>query len=59
MPASAATATTARLNGELTNIGGEEPTVHIYWGTSDGGTTPGDWDHDENLGILGIGTFYK
>lgn len=51
--------TIARLNGEVTNTGGENPTVHIYWGTSDGETTPGDWDHDENLGALGIGTFYK
>lgn len=59
LPASAVTATTAKSNGEVTNTGGEDPTVHIYWGTSDGGTTPGNWDHDENLGALGIGTFYK
>lgn len=59
LPASAVTATTARSNGKLTDLGSEAPTVYIYWGTSDGGTTPGDWDHDENLGILGIGTFYK
>jgi hypothetical protein len=49
----------ARLNGEVTNTGGEHPTVHIYWGDNDGGTTAGNWDHDENLGNLGAGTFYK
>jgi len=59
LPASAVTSTAARSNGEVTNTGGENPTVHIYWGTSDGGTTPGNWDYDENLGELGIGTFYK
>ena len=50
--------TSARLNGEITSTGGENPTVHIYWGTSDGGTTPGSWAHDENLGVKGAGTFY-
>lgn len=53
------TTTSARLNGEVTNTGGENPTVHIYWGDNDGGTTPGNWDNDENLGTKGLGTFYK
>jgi len=59
LPASAITSTTARLNGEVTDNGGENPTVHIYWGTSDGETTPGNWDHDENLGVKAVDTFYK
>jgi len=59
LPASNVTPITARLNGEVTNNGGENPTVHIYWGTSDGETTPGDWDHDENLGVKAVDTFYK
>jgi hypothetical protein len=54
--------TTARLNGEITNTGGENPTVHIYWGDNDGGTTPpsqpGGWDNDVNLGTSSVGTFY-
>ena len=28
----------ARLNGEITNTGRQDPTVHICWGTNDGGT---------------------
>ena len=51
--------TTARLNGELTNNGNENPTVHIYWGDNDGGTTAGNWDHDISLGTLPVGTFYS
>jgi len=53
------TATTARLNGEVTYIGSENPTVHIYWGDEDGGTTAGNWDTDENLGTKSAGTFYQ
>jgi hypothetical protein len=49
----------ARLNGEITSTGGENPTVHIYWGTNDGGTNAANWQHDENLGALGTGTFYR
>jgi hypothetical protein len=57
--ASAITATSARLNGEVTSTSGENPTVHVYWGTSDGGTTPGSWANDVNLGTTGTGTFYS
>jgi len=56
--ASNITSTSARLNGEVTSTGGENPTVHIYWGTSDGGTTPGSWANDVNLGAKAAGTFY-
>ena len=58
LPASHITSTSARLNGEITDTGGQDPTVHIYWGDNDGGTTPGNWDHDENLGTKGAGSFY-
>jgi hypothetical protein len=51
--------TTARLNGELTNNGNENPTVRIYWGPSDGVTTPGNWAHYIDLGTKSVGTFYS
>jgi len=53
------TETAARLNGEVTSVGGENSTAYIYWGDSNGGTAPENWDHVENLGTLGVGTFYK
>ncbi len=52
------TSNSARLNGQVTDTGGENPTVTIYWGDNDGGTTPGDWDNSENMGAQS-GTFYK
>jgi len=56
--ASDVTSTQARLNGELTSTGGASTTVHIYWGPSNGGTTPGSWATDVNLGVKAAGTFY-
>jgi hypothetical protein len=50
--------TAARLNGQVTSTGGENPTVHIYWGQNDGGTTAGNWAHDVNLGVKAAGAFY-
>ncbi|HML74352.1 MAG TPA: choice-of-anchor D domain-containing protein [Anaerohalosphaeraceae bacterium] len=52
------TSSSARLNGELTDTGGENPSIFVYWGKTDGGTTPGNWEHAVNLGVLGQGTFY-
>ncbi len=45
----------ATLNGQITDTGGENPTVRVYWGASTGGTTPGNWDHVEDLGVIGVG----
>jgi hypothetical protein len=56
--ASSITASTARLNGEVTSTGGENPAVHVYWGHSDGSTTPGNWEQDVNLGTKAAGTFF-
>jgi hypothetical protein len=52
------TAISARLNGEITSTGGEDSTVHIYWGNNDGVTNPANWDTDINLGVRGAGAFY-
>jgi parallel beta-helix repeat protein len=52
------TATSARLNGAVTSTGGEYPTVHVYWGRNDGGTIPGNWEHDVNLGVKAAGAFH-
>jgi hypothetical protein len=56
--AGSVTLTSARLNGEVTSNGNADTTVHIYWGPSDGGTTPGSWANDVNLGVKSVGTFY-
>jgi len=53
------TAYSARLNGEIVDTGGENPTVHICWGTADGATTQASWQNDASLGVLGTGAFYK
>jgi len=45
---SAATLTSptgSRLNGNITVVGNNNPTVTIYWGTSDGGQTAGNWQN--------------
>ena len=56
--ASSITDTSATLNGEVTSTGGANPTVHIYWGSTDGGTTAGSWAHNVNLGVKTAGAFY-
>jgi hypothetical protein len=33
----------ARLNGNVTSIGTADPTVTVYWGTTDGVNTAGNW----------------
>ena len=54
--ASDVTSTSAKLNGEITE-GSPNPSVTIYWGDNDGGTTAGNWDNSVNLGTKGTGTF--
>lgn len=49
-------ATTATLKGEVTDTGGEDPTVTIYYGDNDGGTNTGSWDYSINKGTQS-GTF--
>jgi hypothetical protein len=56
--ASDITATTALLTGKVIsrgcpphNVVTTPATVHIFWGTVDGGHTAAKWQHDVNLGI--------
>ena len=51
------TTNSARLNGEITNTGGENPTVRIYYGLSDGSTNPGSWANYVE-GTVPLGSFY-
>ena len=49
--------TSARLNGSVTDTGGQSPTVTVYWGDNDGGTDAGAWDHAADLGTKSVGAF--
>lgn len=53
------TTTTARLNGNLTDDGGENCMVHFFWGDEDWEEEIHLWDHMEALGALGEGAFYR
>lgn len=55
--ATSVTTTTAILNGNLASSGGADTTIVIYGGTTDGGMTPTNWQHSDNLGILAPGDF--
>ena len=44
------TANTARLTGTITDSGGDTTTLTFYYGTSDGGTTVGNWSNSISLG---------
>jgi formylglycine-generating enzyme required for sulfatase activity len=44
-----------RLTGNLT--AGSSANITIYWGTTDGGTTPSSWQHSSSVGTLNDGAF--
>ena len=55
-PATYITSNSARLGGQVTSTGGEDPNVYLYWGDSDAGTNPKKWGHVINLGRRAGGT---
>ncbi|MDA7882345.1 lamin tail domain-containing protein, partial [Akkermansiaceae bacterium] len=50
LAASNLAADSATIGATVTDTGGEDPTVFIYWGTSDGGTAAGAWQNSVLLG---------
>jgi hypothetical protein len=54
-PATYVTSSSARLGGQVTSTGGEDPTVYIYWGDNDGGKDPKRWGHVVDLGHRAVG----
>src|SRR5262249_13820237 len=51
LPATSVKTDTATLNGQVLATGNEAPSVTLYYGTADGGTTPGAWSQSLSLGI--------
>ena len=50
-PATAIAATFATLNGQILSTGGATTGVILYYGSTDGGTSPGAWSHNLSLGV--------
>jgi hypothetical protein len=53
--ATSITPASARLTGNF--IGGGVATVTVYWGSTDGGTTPSSWQNANDVGLLIAGAF--
>jgi hypothetical protein len=50
LPATGISAYTASIGGEVTDPGLDTPDITVYYGTSDGGRVPDNWDHAVELG---------
>ncbi len=55
--AEAITQSSATLNYNISETGGEDPSITLYYGTSDGGTNPTSWEFTQALGTSGAGSF--
>jgi uncharacterized repeat protein (TIGR03806 family) len=51
LPASALTTTSATLGGQVLSTGGDLPNVTIFYGPSNGGTTPSAWANNLPVGL--------
>lgn len=51
LPAIGITGYTALVNGRVTATGNDTPQITLYWGTTDGGTTPANWQSNASLGL--------
>lgn len=56
-PATTITINAALLNGAVAATGGLAPEVTVYWGVTDGKTSPYFWQHKINLGSRPPGNF--
>ena len=45
--------TNAQLSGRITDDGGDQPLVTVYYGTADGGEDPSSWERSLDLGPQG------
>jgi hypothetical protein len=46
-------ATSATVHGSIIQDGGDAPSVTLFYGAADGGTSPGSWAASEDLGVQG------
>ena len=56
-PATAISAVSATLSGQISAIGNAAPVVTIFWGTTQGGTNPANWQRSVTLSGTQAGTF--
>lgn len=55
--ATSITATSATLNGQVTDIGNGAPTITLFWGPTNGGLNPAAWQNNQTLAGTYSGSF--